>query len=478
MAAYHKGKDIMRRFLLDNDGSNIFGHTMTDDVEACIAEAVEDCPDNVTTYLLCAGAGTLHYPTKVGRVATRFKPLAAALERGLDPFGMFLRGLKQSGKEAFITMRMNDVHDPTDANDWNTPKVRLEHPDAIVDPEAAAEGRGGWMAYCLDYSRPEVREYSLALIREMVESYEFDGLQLDWMRFPRHLSGSPEEVWEKRHYITDFTAEARQILSDSGREILLAARVATSLEGWRFMGLEVPEWTRRGLVDFLVVCPFLTTDFFIPVNELRRELGDYPVPIYAGHDFGFGHQVHFPESLRGVASNLYDCGSDGLYLFNFPCWTEYLAARPYHWLDGLDDPRTAAAKPLLVAVAHERHRIPGVDLPAQIPVRLPTPGTVELKLYVAGAALPARRALLLVHRGGDVSAAINGVACRPLPEINRSEMFIEFIDHSNVENRPAKEDCRVFQVGPAVLVPGHNLVALSSAAGSELTIDRVNLGIW
>ena len=468
----------MKRFLLDNDGSNLFGHTMTDDVEGCIAEAVEDCPDNVTTYLLCAGAGTMHYPTEVGRVAARFKPLAAALERGLDPFGMFLNALRASGKETFITMRMNDVHNPDDSENWNTPTVRLEHPDAIVAPEEVAAGKGGWMAYCLDYSRTEVQEYSLGLVREMVERYEFDGLQLDWMRFPRHLSGSPEEVWEKRHHLTRFVAGVREILNDSGREITLAARVPTHLPGWRFMGLDVQEWVSQSLVDFLVVCSFLTTDYHIPVNELRNELGEHAVPLYAGHDFGFGHQAHSPESLRGVASNLYGCGSDGLYVFNFPCWTEYVGARPYHWLQGLDDPASAATKPLLLSVAHARHRVPDVDLPPQVPVALQPGESVELEIYVAGAALPARRALVLVHSGGDISATLNGAASTPLPQLNRSELFPEFVAHANVESRPDREDCRVLRIDPAALVGGFNRLAITNNADRALTIERVNLGLW
>lgn len=41
------------------------------------------------------------------------------------------------------------------------------------------------------------------MIAEQVELYgnAIDGFQLDWMRFARHLSRTPEEVWEKREIV-------------------------------------------------------------------------------------------------------------------------------------------------------------------------------------------------------------------------------------------------------------------------------------
>src|SRR5690606_37343658 len=103
--------------------------------------------------------------------------------------------------------------------------------------------------------------------------------------------------------------------------------------------------------------------------EFRDHFRDARLPVYAGFDLGFGPQVHFPESLRGICSSLYDDQPDGLYLFNFPCWIERLAARPYHWLAGLDDPASAAAKPMVLSINHQRSRL-GVDQPAQIPLTI------------------------------------------------------------------------------------------------------------
>ena len=476
----------MRRFLLDNDGSNIF-FKLGDDVEGMVAETVRECPPTVSTYLLCTGAGTSYWPTKIGTVMPQMTGLLAAHARGQDPIGMLLRGLKASGKEVFITYRMNDVHNPDAADQWNTPRVRREHPDCVVGLDEIRAGKAEWMSYCLDYSRAEVREYVLALIREQVALYgdTIDGFQLDWMRFPRHLSGDPEQVWAKRDVITAFMADVRALLEASGRRILLGARVPTTPAGCRRLGLDLAEWGKRGLLDLLTICPFLTTEWTLPVAEIRALLGAGTLPVYAGFDFNFGNQTHFPESLRGICTSLYDCGADGIYAFNFPCWTEYLLARPYHWLVGLERPETASAKPLLLAVDTTLHKISGVDQPGQLPATLPAGGTLALTLHVPRAALPAWRALALVHSHGDVGLAVNGCPAsllrlgQMLAQAHRSEIFCEFVDqYHNTQARPQPSDCRGFTVAPAALQAGDNTLLLTNLGGADLVIERVNLGLW
>jgi len=472
----------MHRFLLDNDGSNFFCHTMTDDVEGSVAEAVRECPRNVTTYLLCAGGGTHYFPTQVSRVVPTAERLLAAHGRGIDPFGLFLAALREAGKETFITLRMNDVHNPDDPCGWNTPRLKLTHPEYVVDAEAVREKHGGWMAHCLDYSRAEVREYFLALIRELAERYDFDGLQLDWMRFPRHLPGGPAEVWEKRDAITEFTRAVRGLLDAArrGRRRLLAVRVPTSLGGCRFVGLDVAAWAREGLVDFLVASPFLTTDFTMPLAEMRAALGAHPPPIYAAMDLSHGGQIHCPESMRAAAAGLFSCGANGIYLFNFPCWTERLAARPYHWLQGLDEPGGVVQKPLLFSVSHRQYRLADVDLPWQLPAPLPAGGRLDLRLTLPRVVFPIWRAIISVHSSGDIAIAVNGVPAVLHPALRRAEIFLEYTSQvpERAKRRPPDEECRVFYTDPAAWRAGENNLVLTNAGSKELQIGRLNVGLW
>lgn len=477
----------MKRFLLDDDGWNFLGN-LGEDVEGAVEEVVRECPEGVTTYLVCCNAATSFWPTRVGCVSTHATGLVAAHQRGLDPLGMWLRRLKAAGKETFVTFRMNDVHHPTAADAWNTPRLRRENPDCIVGVEEVRSGKPkGWFSWCMDYTRKDVRDYQVSLIREVVELYgaTLDGLQLDWMRFPRHLAGTPEQVWDKRQVLTDFTAEVRKILDASGRRILLGARVPTSPAGCRYTGMDVAEWARRGLVDLLVACPFLTTDWQIPVHKFHELTRGAAIPVYAGFDLAFGPQVHFPESLRGISTSLYDAQPDGLYIFNHPCWIERLAARPYHWLAGLEDPKSASAKPLLLSVNHQRSRVEGVDQPSVIPLPLAPGASATIPFHLPAAALPSWRVMAHVECGADLALEVNGRAA-PLKLAReygggpyRSEVFVEFVNHYRPKTlRAVPADCRQFRVDPASLRPGENLFAFRNPTGTDARIERLNLALW
>ena len=481
---------MRRRFLLDNDTSNIFHHKLLEGVdwEALVEETVRECAPEVTTYLLCTNAGTCYFPTQAGIVDPKVTRLKTSIDRGQDLFGQLVRAIKASGRETFLTMRMNDVHNPDAADGWNTPRIRREHPDFVVGLDEINAGDAEWMSYCLDYSRPEVQDYALALIGEMVELYGdvIDGIQLDWMRFPRHLSGNRAEVWEKREALTQFTARARAILHEGGKHLQLAARVPPDVEGCRNCGMDLASWTEQRLVDFLVLCPFLTTTWHIPFADFRTWLGEHQVPLYGGFDFAFGSTCHHPESLRGICSSLYDAGADGIYVFNFPCWTQYMGAIPYHWLHGLDDPGSAARNPLQVSVAHNRRRQTGIDGPGEIPATIPAGGVLALSLYVPKSALPAWRAILLVHSGGDLEITVNDAQAVPL-RLNRdphsasgghrSELFLEFVGcYGDPQSQP--KDGRMFKPRVDSLRAGINRIVVTNTTQKELTIKRVNLGLW
>ena len=453
------------RLLLDNDGSNFLG-SLGENHEHVVAQMVDDCPSEVDTYLLCPGAGTYYFPTKVGdRYYPNLEPIYAS---GADPIRNMLEGLKARGIEAFLTFRTNDVHNANEPDHPLVPSFRKRNPEFVVDAEAVRAGKGGWQAYCLDYSRPEVREYYLAIIEELIALYDVDGMQLDWMRFTRHLSGTPDEVWDRRGFITEFTRQVRGMLG-AGRQLM--ARIPTTPQACRDMGLDVSAWAREGLVDSIVACPFLTTDFTMPIAELREMAGNGAVPVYGGVDFNHSGQAHCPESLRATALSLLDCGADGIYLFNFPCWTEHLAATPYHWLKGFPD--CAVEKPLLFSVSSTLHRIGGVDQPGVLPISLAAGEQGDAPLHVPASALPARKCLVLVHADAEVSVSLNGEKLTRRREPARPEIFVEHRDGSINEGVVPQ----VFEASPDDLRSGANEFTLQ-AGKAAAKVTRVNVGLW
>ena len=468
-----------RRLLVDHDGHLLFS-TLTTDYRADIDEEVREIPANVTTFLLCCGAGRMYYPTKVGLVDPNLKQLIAEHARGNDPFGYFLEKLKASGRETFVEFRMNDVHNPTADNHWNTPRVREQHPEAIARPEAAARGDPEWMNWSLDFSNPQANAYVTALLREVVARYApvMDGLQMDWMRFPRHLSGVGDEVWAKRAVLTRIVEQTRELTKAHG--LKLAVRVPSTLRGCRVLGLDVEDWVRRGLVDFVVVSEFLDTDYTMPIAGFRAKFGA-AMPIYASVEIEHGWQFHCPESLRAAATGLYDCGADGISLFNFVGRYAF-GAVPYDWLAGLESPATAARKPLLFSLPEMKYR-KEMDQPAVLPVSVPAHSAVTLPLPVPEPALPAWRARLLIAADAPLAVVLDGHAVELVAPLHPTEMFAEYIPPSNNasnigSHRPTREQSHFYRFDAAWLQAGANTLELRNDTDTPVEVTRVNLGLW
>lgn len=466
------------RLLLDDDGHNVFS-MLSEDFRKDIDEAVAECPPNVTTYLLCCGAGKFYYPTKVAAVDPRCTQLVREHAKGNDPFGYFMEQLQVAGKETCVSFRMNDVHNPEDADEWNLPLVRKEHPECIVGGEAVKRGDPDWFNFGLDYSHPAVPPYFLKIFTELLGKYPMDGLQLDWMRFPCHLSGTPEEVWAKRDHLSSFVATIREMTNAKG--VKLFVRVPSSLAGCRVLGTDVVDWVLRGLVDAVTMAPFLTSDFFMPIHEMRAAMGSPTVPIYATIECQHGFQFHNAESARAVATGLYESGADGISMFNFPVTGRHFNQAVYSdWIEGIEDPARACRKPLLFSVAHRRVR-KEMDLPGILPVTLEVGESCEIELRVPVAALPAWRARLLVQAKGRCGATLNGIKLEAFRRLRAPELFLEYIfDSASPAGlaRPIREECHSYRFSSELLQAGDNRLVLRNEGEDPLHVLRINLGLW
>ena len=111
-----------------------------------------------------------------------------------------------------------------------------------------------WFATSYDYSHAEVREHRLAMVAEVAENYDFDGIELDWQRHAHHLPVA--EAYRLRYVLTDFMAQAREICRavglKRGRPLWLASRVAASEEACHHVGYDVHSWLDGALLDYLI----------------------------------------------------------------------------------------------------------------------------------------------------------------------------------------------------------------------------------
>jgi hypothetical protein len=129
-------------------------------------------------------------------------------------------------------------------------------------PEYRIEGNCNW-----DYSKPQVRDFFLGAMRELVERYEIDGLELD---FCNNGPFYPKDLPDQEKFMTEFMRNLRETTHRVGakreRPIMLSAMIRTRNFGaeiaWDAAGsrLDLETWCRERLIDRLEPTFFAAED--------------------------------------------------------------------------------------------------------------------------------------------------------------------------------------------------------------------------
>jgi hypothetical protein len=238
---------------------------------------------------------------------------------GLDQFRIWARRAREKGISPWLSIRMNDLHNVDDERHPLHSDFWRAHPELRRIPY-----RGEMRDKALDFGREEVREYTFRLIDEVVRRYDFDGLELDWMRFGFHFA--PGREADGREHLNRFMARVRKLV---GPRKKIGVRVPPHPESALGMGLDAVAWARAGCADVVVPTNFWrTVDTNMPLRLWRQllpescqlgggiELGLNP---YMGsrtlEDKPFGYNDL--KTVRGAAAAMLEQGAARVYLFNY-----------------------------------------------------------------------------------------------------------------------------------------------------------------
>lgn len=246
-------------------------------------------------------------------------------EAGLDPYQVWIDRCREKGVSPWISMRMNDIHSVNEPDNFMHSTFWRNHPEFWRVPNGSASP---WQNRAMNYAHAEVREHQMAFVRELLERYDPDGLELDWMRFGYHLTPGHEK--EQCDILTEFVRDVRSLTTEwskkRGHTILLGVRAPAHPDAASGLGMDAVLWAKEGLVDLIVPCPFWTSsDFDIPVELWHERLGDAArqVVIAPGLEFNARPWPGAPAvandlaSARGFAASAYHRGAESLYLFNW-----------------------------------------------------------------------------------------------------------------------------------------------------------------
>ena len=334
-------------------------------------------------------------------------------ELGLDPYALWIGRAREKKLSPWISMRMNDLHNVDDPLSYMHSTFWREHPEFRRLPWRTID----WRDRAFDFSHPQVVEYHFKLVAEYCERYDFDGLELDWMRFGFHFRPGQEQ--QGNAVTREFVRRTRALLDQwekkRGHKIALGARVPTRPQTAWAMGLDGARWAAEGLVQMLVVTPFWASiETEIPIEEWRRLIGD-KVLLAAGlellirpyHDYKI--QMNTIETVRGAAAGFLARGADRVYLFNYmDSQTAMPDSENYgKLLRECGSLATLAGKPRRHVVTYSDTWAPGEAQGSQLPKTVRAGGWATFRVYV-GPRL--RDAVLRMETAESAEVRLNGAA--------------------------------------------------------------------
>jgi hypothetical protein len=350
-----------KRYIYTEDGyQNWSERDIAKDVGKFVGHA------EVEAYSWGIGGSAMYYPTKIGSVLgeqnifprvldqTYVESLRTRIEAGQTPIGMAVTAAHQNGSKVYALYRMNAEYGPPYDDLFNSrfwrqnPQFRI-----VTNPE-------GQTNTLLSYAFPEVRKYKLDILREAIQTYDVDGLQLEFLRNPpffgyeRPLAEGfkkefgrdilardfkPDATWFKyrARFMTEFMSDLRLILKEEGarkgKSLWLGVRVDWS--DYLRQGLDVEKWIKEGLVEMVAAgvnglgYPYAPADDFIQMakgttckiyGSTSPEGASYRDPTPADDKNGFRS---YPKSTSATLNmrrrrclEYFKQGAQGMYLFN------------------------------------------------------------------------------------------------------------------------------------------------------------------
>ncbi|MBQ9746725.1 MAG: hypothetical protein IJW21_07875 [Clostridia bacterium] len=328
-------------------------HFIFDRARAGFTEISEkDCRDfimqyagtDITDFMICVNASIAWYDSvRVKNIIEQYEEWKSAgksipefhgyiklltdfyKKHGKVPQDIWIDALREAGIRPWTSIRMNDIHE-SDAEDsviFSDFYRENRHKNRASHRKAASYYENG-----LDYTYAEVRAHSLALIEDVLERFDTDGLELDWMReiYSVGIGREYEGIAVINSFMRAVKALVRRAEKARGHSISVAVRLPATPEKALRLGFDVFDWVENGLVNLITVTPrWSSTDNGMPIDLWKRTFAGKNVTIAAGLEIlidaynrrGRKYKAHtYETAVASACANLWQ-GADATYLFNF-----------------------------------------------------------------------------------------------------------------------------------------------------------------
>ena len=405
-----------------------------------------------------------------------------------DVFAIVIPRCRERGVSPWISLRMNDHHYTGDPS--RVSPLFFEHPEL--------RSRGGKGLF--NYARPEVREHYLKLAAEVLERYDVDGLELDWMRTAANFDD--DEIASGRDILTDFVRavhrETEAAAKRCGHPVQLAVRVPAKPEFAHGLGFDVAAWARDGLVDMVIPSDYWNGFADLPVEDWRARIGvdasQCRIVPFTGTTYACtkGWMVNVMSrnlaAMRGFAASMLDRGADGIYFFNnfqpvdspvllrTPEGKEVVDCRVADLLRAASDLPGAMANARVHAVSIYETLPPKGTYQQVLPAEITLRKSLTLKIHTGPKPATGRCVIRVgLDKSDDLTSArlavrLNGSACRALEDLPKPAK------PNPRKGQPRMNVCEVaprlteFEAPLDAVVRGYNAVELNVVHGGPQTV--------
>lgn len=352
-AARKAAVERQRRVIFNNDGDDLLHLAGPATAEKFLSVRTDHAAGTMVDSVFYFSRRPIS-PLYAGAVGS--EPLAGRLRdlarQGADDLRLVIEASRKQGTEVFWSMRMNDIHDNAKPESEIAPWKR-DHRHLLMggpgDKERfpASDPRNIWTF--VDYAHPEVRDLMVETFKEVLDGYDVDGVDLDFLRHPAFFPETRLFKPVTRPHLAMMTEMVGRIRAEvlaagrrKGRPILMSVRVLPTLAQNRHFGFDVEQWARRGYLDLVVVGGGYDP-FTMPARDMIDHGDRWGVPVYvclssSGFEHALGARRFYStdadqwgrtlpdadggvalKAWRAAAANAWLAGARGIMTFNlFP----------------------------------------------------------------------------------------------------------------------------------------------------------------
>lgn len=510
-------KKVPFHVLYSNDTTNITGcispwHKAGEPFSARLLEAsVDEVADKVDAHFLQPGLGMVPmWPSKVLPLKEHYAWIKQHYGQSPDAFGnfvmnggdvvkVFIDRCHKTHQAAFISLRLNDAHhkefafpkpgsQPGSNLGMSVTRHYVEHPEFILNQGStrSADVVQNWMF-------PEVSQQKLALITELCENYDLDGVELDFMRFNSFFNEAKSSRSQRCSIITSFVRQVRSVMDKTtreGRHRWLCVRVPCLIKGLDALGIDLTEMVNAGVDMVTASASYFTTQQMDLVEICRRCEGaalyvelchsiENGPKLTKGYDtFDFRRTTQ--EQMQTTAHLAYARGADGVSLFNFAYYRPHggpgrgeFSEPPFNILKTLGDAAVLAQGPQHWFIA------PGWNnayiRPPLLPRKLDSGKKTAFRMDLAPPSRGWKHSGTLRLQCDEDLAEMKVTAHLNESKLEPSQKLSEPFPNPSPSLLGRPEQMLAWTVPVEVLRDGQNLVEFTLQKGSSTTLHYIDL---